>query len=240
MMTATPGAFARALAERKRRIRKRRIWIVSITAPLIVLVGFGFYAFFFSPWLVVKHVEVEAGPLLSVERVREVAAIALEEPLARVEVSAVTARLEALIEAAEVSVRREFPDTVAIRITEREAVYERDVDDGYQWIDFEGVAFHTATERDESKLLADIDSDDQRLLRDVATVVRWIPPDVRLEVTGVQAPAVDGITLSLTDGREVIWGSAADSELKSEVLGTLMQVEASVYDVSAPMYPTTR
>ena len=60
------------------------------------------------------------------------------------------------------------------------------------------------------------------------------------QVTGLQAEAVDAITISLTDDRTVLWGSAEESELKSEVLGTLLQMEARVYDVSAPLYPTTR
>ena len=99
---------------------------------------------------------------------------------------------------------------------------------------------HVAAERDEVRILATTSQDDQRLLRDVATVVHWIPSDVVPDVVGLGATAVDHITLQLTDDREVVWGSAEQSELKSEVLGTLLQVEASVYDVSAPTYPTTR
>lgn len=236
----SPGSFARALADRNRRVRKRRIRIAAIAGAVVGLAGFVVYALFFSPWLVVRHVEVEAGPLLGEDRVREVAAVPMGQPLVSVDLGAAGARVADLIEVAEVEVNRELPDGVRIRVTEREAVYERATDGGYQWIDADGIAFHTAGERDEEKLVATVAGDDVRLLRDVATVVHWIPPDVRLEVAEIEAAGVDSIVLHLSDSRQVIWGSAEDSQLKAEVLGTLLQVEAEVYDISAPMYPTTR
>lgn len=237
---SSPGSFAQALAEQKRRTRTRRWWVGGIVGALVLLVGFGSYALFFSPWLVVKQVSVEAGPLLTPERVQESAAIRLGEPLVRVDLTAIEARVGDLIEVADVVVQREYPDTVHIAVAEREAVYERDTGTGFQWIDAHGIAFHTADTRDGTRLVATVAEDDVRLLRDVATVVQWIPPDVRLDVVGIEATAVDSIVVHLTDSREVIWGSAEESPLKAEVLGTLLQVEAEVYDVSAPMYPTTR
>lgn len=236
----SPGSFARALAEQKRRIRHRRLWVGGIVGGVVLLVGFTLYALFFSPWFVVKQVSVEAGPLLTTERIQEAAAVRMGEPLVRVDLTAIDARVSDLIEVAGVAVRREFPDTVHITVTEREAVYERDTGTGFQWIDADGIAFHTADTRDGSRLVASVAEDDVRLLRDIATVVHWIPADVRLDVEGIEATAVDSIVLHLTDSREVIWGSAEDSQLKAEVLGTLLQVEAEVYDISAPMYPTTR
>ena len=49
------------------------------------------------------------------------------------------------------------------------------------------------------------------------------------------------VSLVLKDGREVVWGSAEESETKAEVLATLLAtVQAQVYDVSVPSKPTTR
>ncbi len=238
--SAPKGAFARAQYERRRQQNRRRMRLGAAVAVLVLLVGFALYAVYFSPWLVVRDVEVHGTQLLGADDVQAAAGIALERPLATADVSGARARVADLAPVAEAEVSREFPDTVVIEITEREPAYERVVADGYQWVDADGIGFHVTPERADSMVLAQTVDDSQRLLRDVATVVHWIPADVLPEVTGLTANAVDSITLQLEDDREVVWGSAEQSELKAEVLGALLQVEASVYDVSAPTYPTTR
>lgn len=237
---APKGAFARAQYEQRRRRIRTRVRIAAVVAAVALLAGFAIYALYFSPWLVVRQVEVHGSHLLQTDDVRQAAAIAHDRPLASADLSGARARVSALPPVAEVDVSRSWPDTVVVEVTERQPVYERVVSEGFQWVDADGVGFHVAAERDESRILATTSQDDQRLLRDVATVVHWIPSDVVPDVVGLGATAVDHITLQLTDDREVVWGSAEQSELKSEVLGTLLQVEASVYDVSAPTYPTTR
>ena len=237
---APRGAFARAQYEQRRQRTRRRIRIGAAVAAVVMLAGFAIYALYFSPWLVVSHVQVRGAQLLPEEEVRHSAGVALERPLALADVSGARDRVATQAPVADVEVSRSWPETVVVDITEREPAYERVVDGGYQWVDSDGIGFHVTAARDESKILATTSEDDQRLLRDVATVVYWIPADVVPEVTGVTAAAVDSITLQLTGDRQVVWGSAEQSELKSEVLGTLLQVEASVYDVSAPTYPTTR
>ena len=44
----------------------------------------------------------------------------------------------------------------------------------------------------------------------------------------------------LRDGAKVIWGSAEQSELKSQVLATLLPLGGDVFDVSAPGFPARR
>jgi cell division protein FtsQ len=45
----------------------------------------------------------------------------------------------------------------------------------------------------------------------------------------------------LRDGRQVLWGSAEQSELKARVLPELLAAQrAQVYDVSVPESPITR
>jgi cell division protein FtsQ len=68
-----------------------------------------------------------------------------------------------------------------------------------------------------------------------------LPRAVREEVTGVAADSADDVTLTLTDGRSVLWGSADRTERKAEVLGALLeQIEsealdpADTIDVSTP------
>ncbi len=50
---------------------------------------------------------------------------------------------------------------------------------------------------------------------------------------------VDQITLVLRDGRQVLWGSAEESDAKARVLVALLKEPAASYDVSVPGQPTT-
>jgi cell division protein FtsQ len=67
-----------------------------------------------------------------------------------------------------------------------------------------------------------------------------LPAKVKRRVATIQARTPDGIRLQLTDGDTVVWGSAADSPLKAEVLTALLKQPATTYDVSAPHYPAVR
>jgi cell division protein FtsQ len=59
-------------------------------------------------------------------------------------------------------------------------------------------------------------------------------------VSRLAAPSRDGIVLRLTDGTRVIWGSAEDSALKSQVLDRMLPLGGSEINVSAPAFPTRR
>ena len=65
-------------------------------------------------------------------------------------------------------------------------------------------------------------------------------PKLRRLVQSVEASTKDSITLDLTKGRTVTWGSAGNASRKLTVLNSLLQISAKQYDVSAPDQPTTR
>jgi cell division protein FtsQ len=76
-------------------------------------------------------------------------------------------------------------------------------------------------------------------LREAARVVTALPAGLSRVVDHVEVRTVDQITLALGDGRTVVWGSAADSAQKAQVLQALLGHEAKTYDVSVPGQPTT-
>jgi cell division protein FtsQ len=76
-------------------------------------------------------------------------------------------------------------------------------------------------------------------LREAAKVVASLPPELTRITDHVEVRTVDEITLALSDGRTVVWGSAAESAQKSEVLRALLKQQAKTYDVSVPGQPTT-
>ena len=85
----------------------------------------------------------------------------------------------------------------------------------------------------------DPDAERGDALREVALVVTALPASITARVGHVEVDSLDSIALVLRDGTLVRWGSAAESDLKAEVLQALMQVPAGTYDVSVPALPTT-
>jgi cell division protein FtsQ len=78
-------------------------------------------------------------------------------------------------------------------------------------------------------------------LREAATVVSALPEDLVTRVDHVEVATVDQITLVLRDQRQVLWGSAEESELKAQVVDKLLAAQrAPYYDVSVPGNPTYR
>ena len=56
----------------------------------------------------------------------------------------------------------------------------------------------------------------------------------------IAAPSIASITLTLADGRTVIWGINERTEEKAEKLAALLTRPGRAYDVSSPDLPTVR
>lgn len=239
-MNTTPGEFARALAARRKRQRRVRLLTLGAVAFVLLLAGVITWLFGFSSVFAARQVRVSGVSLLTEEQVIQAAAVEVGRPLAMLDLSGARERVSALAPVAEVTVERRFPDTVEIIVKERTLSYLWNDAGKVNWVDTEGVVFNEEGEPPAGVVMAQIDAPDQRLLRDVSTVVRAIVPTLGERITSIRASAVDQIEIRLDDGDTVVWGSADDSDLKAQVLAVLLSQEASVYDVSAPEAPTTR
>ena len=71
-------------------------------------------------------------------------------------------------------------------------------------------------------------------------MVAALPRDLAQRVDHVEVETVDQIMLVLRDGRQVLWGSAEESDQKAEVLMVLLGEQGTVFDVSVPGSPTSR
>ncbi|HVX53494.1 cell division protein FtsQ/DivIB, partial [Nocardioides sp.] len=82
---------------------------------------------------------------------------------------------------------------------------------------------------------------DAAALRQAAQVVTAMPRDLADRVDHVEVKSVDEISLALSAGQTVQWGSATDSATKAEVLAALLKAQphAKEYDVSVPGQPVT-
>lgn len=239
-MTVSTSLPVRA-AERGRARRRSRL-VVVLTVLLLVGLGVG------TGWLVlgsgalgVETVRVTGVSRLLPEQVVARAAIEPGTPLARLDTEAVVRRLSGLAPVRNVEVVRDWPRTVRIEVSERvpAAVQAR----GSSWVlvDRSGVAFDTVHRRPAGlpRVSAPV-HEGAPALRATLDVLDALPAEVRRQVREVRAAGLESVTLRLSRGRSVMWGSTERGDRKAAVLAVLLSRKASVYDVSAPDTPTTR
>ncbi|AXE39191.1 cell division protein FtsQ/DivIB [Acidipropionibacterium virtanenii] len=223
------------------RSRRRRIRIVTVVAVLVaVLLAVGVYVVRWSGLMAADQVVVDGARLVTADQVRDAARVPIGAPLATIDLGAVGSRVAALEPVHRVSVHRAWPDTVRIRITERRPVYQLRDQQGYHWIDASGTAFHTTTASRRGTPWALTATRSTRLLRDVATVAASLDPALLKQLDHLEAGGPDSITLVLSKGRTVMWGSADESDVKSQVATAMVATKATHYDVSSPQNPTAR
>lgn len=240
----------RATRRTRRRFARRqwsRRWLslryVLVGVVLVALLSTAVWLVFFSATLQVKHVVVVGNDLLSDARVREYADVPVGEQLALVDLGRVDTRLASLAEVRSVDVTRAWPDTVRIEVEERTAVAVVELAGRLRGLDADGIVFRdyrtapAGLPRIRPGAQAGTDA-----LKEAATVVSSLPDDLTTRVDHVEVATVDQVTLVLRDGRQVLWGSAEQSDLKSEVIDQLLLAapKAGVYDVSVPGNPTVR
>ncbi|WP_244927591.1 FtsQ-type POTRA domain-containing protein [Nocardioides sp. W7] len=235
-------------AERTRRRFARRQWrrrwlawrYVAGIVVLLGLVGGSVYAVYFSTWLSVQGVEVAGTRTISEDVVRDAARVPEGEPLATVDLNAVRSRVESLADVRAADVTRQWPDQVLVRIEEREPVAVVEIGGQIRGMDDTGVLFRRyRSAPDDLPLVKAGPEADSETLQEAATVIAALPAGLVGEVARLEVDTVDEIRLVLRGDRQVMWGSADESELKAEVLGGLLRQEARWYDVSVPSRPAT-
>ena len=235
----TVDASVRLAARRRERLRRRALRLTAAIGVLVLLAVAG-WVVLVSPVFAVTTVTVTGTSVLTPESVQAAAKVPLGTPLARLDTGAVVSRVAQLRAVAEVSVTRSVPHTVKIAVKERTAAYALSSAGGFDLVDSSGVDYTSVAEAPKGLVVAQISGDDERLRRDVATVVTSLPPSARDRAVLVTATTPDNIVIELNGGTEVVWGSAESSPQKAQVLGALLSVKASVYDVSSPSHPTTK
>ncbi|WP_369137693.1 cell division protein FtsQ/DivIB [Modestobacter versicolor] len=235
------------LKPRRRRARRRasprRRLLTALAAAAVVLGALG-WLLLGSPLLAVRTVQVDGEAGLSADLVARTAGIPEGTPLVRVDTAAAAARVAALPQVDSVEVTRGWPSTVVVTVAERVPV-ALVVDGGRrQLVDAEGVVYDTISGATPAGVVpldvADPGPDDAATTAALGALTA-LPRSVRTEVTGLAARSADDVRLTLTDGREVLWGSAAGTDRKADVLGALVaRIEAgdlapaTTLDVSTP------
>ncbi|MBW4720108.1 cell division protein FtsQ/DivIB [Saccharothrix obliqua] len=221
---------SRRAPARRKAVRRRVVTVLVLLVVTVVVC-----AVWFTPLFGVREVEVRGVVELSAERVREVAAVEEGTPLVRLDVDAVAARVRELSRVASVHVERELPGTVVLVVDERDPVAVVKAADGAHLVDATGRDYATVAQPPAG--LPELKAAPAGT-PDAVGVLNGLPEELRREVLLVTATTGADIKLHLTAGREIRWGSYADTRRKAAVVQVLMTRDGTVFDVSSPELPT--
>lgn len=222
-----------------------RPWLIAT----LVAVGAGCFVWlvWFSTVLGVEHVKVEGLETLKTAAVTSKAAVELGKPLARLDAPSIESRVASLERVERVNVKRSWPHTVTIEVTERHSVAWIRVSGTIRGLDRFGVDFRDYAKAPTGLVevrVSTFESDKrQAALVEAAKVIGIIradDPALDDAIKYVTVASKDSVELTLSKSRTVRWGSAARSAEKLAVLKPLLNIKARTYDVTAPEQPTTK
>ena len=220
----------------------RRRTVVIVAAVTLLVAGVLVWVVAFSSLLGVRRVDVQGVHVLTADQVERAAAVAHGTPLIRIDARVVATRVEKLPDVASAEVNTSYPSTLVIRVVERQPVGFLRRGNGFVLVDRTGDQYRTVTAAPAGlpRFVVPDGTDARTTGGAVATVAAALPAAVRAQVRSIEALDPSAITLVLTHGREVAWGSAQRSADKARVLPTLLgQKHARHVDVTNPDQPFT-
>jgi cell division protein FtsQ len=259
------GASAARFAERvamRRRIARHKAYVAG---AVVALLGALAWLLLLSPVLALDVTGVQvtgAGTVVDVADVQAVVDEVDGTPLPRLDTIGLRDRVLEVPGVREAKVSRIWPHGLVVALVSREpvaAVPEEDAGTpgpgtdprdqprgGFTLLDTEGFEVGWTAEAPEGLPVVSVPVGEasKRTLTAVLTILQALPPELRTEVSSIEAATRDTVRMGLRDGKSVVWGSAGDAALKIRVLQALRAAPAAAsaqeYDVSAPTLPITR
>ncbi|MGW7045685.1 cell division protein FtsQ/DivIB [Streptomyces avermitilis] len=237
------------------RLRPRpRTFIILLCA--VVLAGAGsVWVLYGSPWLRVERVSVSGTRVLTEGQVSEAADVSLGSPLISVGIDEIEARLrQKLPRIDSVDVVRSWPHGIGLKVTERTPVLivENSGNGGkYVEVDAKGVRFATVSDAPTGVPVLELAVSrsaaalrrfpEARLVREAVRVAGDLPAAVARDTGTVKVRSYDSISLELSGGRTVMWGSGEKGRAKARTLTALLKASpgARNFDVSVPTAPAS-
>ena len=209
---------------------------------LLLLAGSGYLALGTSV-LAVRTVEVTGSREVPKAAVVAAADVPVGTPLARLDRSAIRARVVAALPAvATVSVERAWPSTMRLVVVERVPAAAVPYAGRHVLVDRTGVAYRTVGTVPAGLPILQVrrPGPADPATRAALTVLTGLPPDLRRRLQRIEAPTAEQVALLLRDGRRVVWGDASDPATKAAVVRVLLGRPGRVIDVSSPGLATVR
>lgn len=206
----------------------------------VIVVGLGLLLYF-TPIMSARSVEITGLGAVTEQEVVQAAAVPPGTPLLQIDTDAVAGRVATIRRVASARVQRQYPSTLRVTVEERIPVVVKDYPDGPHLFDRDGVDFATAPPPPNLPYLdADSPGPSDPPTKAALQVMTALRPEVAAQIGRVAAPSVASITLTLTDGRVVVWGTTDRTEEKALKLGALLTQPGRTYDVSSPDLPTVK
>lgn len=246
---STPDPVSTRLRERLEELRGARLraryrTLGIVAGGLLAIVGLVWFVAY-SPVFALESDEVEitgGNEFIPAEVVREMIAPHVGTPLLRVDVGELREELTDHYAVKEAEFTRVWPSGLKIALEARTPVAASPKGKGFAILDGEGIELGTSKEAVEGLPVVNVDhgsTDLPETLAAVLEVMDALPPALLEQVRTVGAVNPDEVEFTLTEGEQVIWGSALDLELKVSVLEILLEVPAQVYNVTSPLSPIT-
>jgi cell division protein FtsQ len=197
--------------------------VAAVGTVALALVGWLIWA---GPVLAVSSVRVDGVSILPAEQVREAAGVAAGTPLLRVDVDAVEARVAELPQVASVEVTRGWPRSVVITVVERVPVAVVGEPGRRTLVDAEGVLFDSVSGDPPDgvvQLVVDEPGPGDPATMAALTAIGALPRGLVERIAGVAAASPEDVSMVLTDGTVVEWGSAEESSAKASALEALVE-----------------
>ncbi|CAG7326713.1 cell division protein FtsQ/DivIB [Mycobacterium avium subsp. paratuberculosis] len=221
-------------------VRGLKMLMVTI---LLVVVGIGLaLVLYFTPAMSARNIVVVGTGVVTREEVLDAARVRLGTPLLQIDTGQVADRVAAIRRVASARVQRQYPSALRITIVERIPVAVKDFPDGPHLFDRDGVDFATGPPPPPALPYLDVadPGPNDPATKAALQVLTALRPEVEGQVGRIAAPSVASITLTLGDGRVVIWGTTDRTDEKAEKLAALLTQPGKTYDVSSPDLPTVK
>lgn len=236
---ATSGPVREATPIPRRAVRGLKVLVWSALLS-VAAVGVGLLLYF-TPIMSVRDIVVVGLEAIPQEEVLGAAAVVPGTPLLQVDTDAVAERVATIRRVASARVQREYPSSLRITVVERVPVVVKDYPDGPHLFDRDGVDFATAPPPPNLPYLETATPGPNDPATEAALqVMLALPPEVAGQVGRIAAPSVASITLTLVDGRVVVWGTTDRTDEKALKLAALLTQPGRTYDVSSPDLPTVK
>ncbi|MFA4083892.1 cell division protein FtsQ/DivIB [Mycobacteroides salmoniphilum] len=213
-----------------------------LLAVLLALIAVGLGAIlYFTPLMSVRQTVVTGTGVITQEDVLGALNIAQGTRLLQIDTAAAADRVASIRRVASARVQCEYPSTLRVTIVERVPVAGWAGGDGTHLIDRDGVDFANEPPPPGIPVLDVVAPGPQDPTTKAALqVLTSLAPDLARQVAKVAAPSVSSITLTLDDGRTIVWGTTDRTAEKAEKLGALLTQPGRMYDVSSPDLPTVK
>lgn len=229
----------------KRSRRRRQAWLGAAGVAVALVLGVTLLAF--SPVLALKHIEVTGASRLDPKDIAAKLGDQLGKPLPLLDQAGISHDLAAFPLIRSYTVESHPPDTIVVRVVERQPIGAIQQGTAFTLVDAAKVPISSSAARPDGFPLiaaggASAEKDADSAFAAAASVLSALPAATLAQVDTISATTKDDVSFTLRgSGATVVWGSAEDSDLKAADLAALLvgAAGANHYDVSSPHSVTT-